>query len=132
MYGPPLRSKLRAFAGLEFCTVVLGIMRSRLGRSSITIVLRSVTDLQQRLQSVRVPCHCGKSPKNAPQSISERLKFKNSWGSCPQTPLATAPFACIAPGLLSEILETLLSRTTRKLPPLPMLSDCAKNPNHIF
>ena len=57
---------------------------------------------------------------------------KCPWGACPQTPLAAAPFARTAPGLLSPILDLPLSRTALKLPPLPLLRDRVKDPNHRF
>ena len=46
--------------------------------------------------------------------------------------LSRCRFARTAPGLLSAILDRPLSRTTRKLPLLPLLRDRVKNPNHLF
>ena len=79
-----------------------------------------------------MPCHCGKSSQNAPESISEYLKFKNFPGGMPPDPPSRCPFARTAPGLLSPILDPPLSRTTRKLHPLPLLRDRVKDPNHCF
>ena len=61
---------------------------------------------------VRVPCH-GKVSQNAPESISERLKLKISWGACPQTPLATARFARITLCIVSPFPQSWIRPCVR-------------------
>ena len=103
-------------------------MRSRLGRSSIMIVLLSVTDsvCTLVLPLWKIVSKCTRIDLRVP-------KIQNFPGwACPQTPLAAAPLARTVPGLLSPILDPPLSRTTRKLPPLPLLRDRVKDPNHRF
>ena len=90
------------------------------------IVLRSVTDsvCTRALPFWKIVPKCTKIDLKVP-------KIQNfPGGACPQTPLAAAPLARTAPGLLSPILDPPLSRTTRKLPPLPLLRDRVKDLNH--
>ena len=71
-YVGSLRSPLRS-----------GLVRSSIVRSACA---HNVTDLRQRLQFVLVPFHAGIASQNAPESISERLKFQNFLGGTSPDP----------------------------------------------
>ena len=92
------------------------------------IVLRGVTDsvCTRALPLWKIVPKCTRIDLRVPKI----QKFPG--GACPQTPLAAAPFARTAAGLLSSILDPPLSWTTCKLPLLPLLRDRVKDPNHRF
>ena len=84
--------------------------------------MRIVTNLQQQFGGfVHVPCHAGKASQNAPESISERLKFKNFlWGGGGHAP--RPPLVGVYLPALFAMLVLPFSETSRKLLPPPLSS----------